>query len=156
MLLNLFVSRKYKKVECVFIRHHIEARECTEEEFFNDRENGGTVVSSAFVKAKEIMKDIYPTNEWNIYFAQASDGDNWGHDNEVLKDILQKDILPETQYFSYIQVGKARSYAHMGGNLIGEYKELEDKYDNVISKQIENTEDIYPVFREIFKVKGAK
>ena len=44
----------------------------------------------------------------------------------------------------------------MGGNLIGEYKELEDKYDNVISKQIENTEDIYPVFREIFKVKGAK
>jgi uncharacterized sporulation protein YeaH/YhbH (DUF444 family) len=156
MLLNLFVSRKYKKVECVFIRHHIEARECTEEEFFNDRENGGTVVSSAFVKAKEIMKDRYPTNEWNIYFAQASDGDNWGHDNEVLKDILQKDILPETQYFSYIQVGKARSYAHMGGNLIGEYKELEDKYDNVISKQIENTEDIYPVFREIFKVKGAK
>ena len=156
MLLNLFVSRKYKKVECVFIRHHIEARECTEEEFFNDRENGGTVVSSAFVKAKEIMKDRYPTNEWNIYFAQASDGDNWGHDNEVLKDILLKDILPETQYFSYIQVGKTRSYAHMGGNLIGEYKELEDKCENMISKQIENTEDIYPVFREIFKVKGAK
>lgn len=155
MLLNLFVSRKYKKVECVFIRHHIEARECTEEEFFNDRENGGTVVSSAFVKAKEIMKDRYPTNEWNIYFAQASDGDNWGHDNVVLLDLLEKDILPETQYFSYIQVGKTRSYSHMGGNLIGEYSGLEDKSPNMICKQIEQTNDIYPVFREIFK-KGSK
>lgn len=157
MLLNLFVSRKYKHVECVFIRHHITARECTEDEFFNLRENGGTVVSSAFEMAKDILKDRYSPNEWNIYFAQASDGDNWSDDNKKLQEMLSKDILPICQYFSYIQVGKKRgedSY-YFNGNLIAEYKQLEAEHKNIISKYIQNKEDIYPVFREIFKKKDS-
>lgn len=157
MLLNLFISRKYKRVECVFIRHHITARECSEEEFFNLRENGGTTVSSAFELAKDILKDRYSPNEWNIYFAQASDGDNWSEDNEKLKNILSKDILPITQYFSYIQVGEMRKGSYYAsGNLIDEYKKLESTHTNLISKYIENRSDIYPVFREIFKKQDAK
>ena len=157
MLLNLFISRKYKRVECVFIRHHITARECSEEEFFNLRENGGTTVSSAFELAKDILKDRYSPNEWNIYFAQASDGDNWSEDNEKLKNILSKDILPITQYFSYIQVGEMRKGSYYAsGNLIDEYKKLESTHKNLISKYIENRSDIYPVFREIFKKQDAK
>ena len=157
MLLNLFISRKYKRVECVFIRHHITARECSEEEFFNLRENGGTTVSSAFELAKDILKDRYSPNEWNIYFAQASDGDNWSEDNEKLKNILSKDILPITQYFSYIQVGEIRKgNFYASGNLIDEYKKLEGTHKNLISKYIENRADIYPVFREIFKKQDAK
>lgn len=156
MLLNLLISRKYKKVECVFIRHHITARECTEEEFFNLRENGGTTVSSAFVLAKEILKERYSPSQWNIYFAQASDGDNWSDDNAKLKEILQKDILPITQYFSYIQVGEVRKGGYYSsGNLIEEYKSLESTHKNLISKYIESRADIYPVFREIFKKKDT-
>ena len=154
MLLNLFVSRKYKRVECVFIRHHILATECTEEDFFNNKENGGTIVSSAFKLAKEIVDDRYSPNEWNLYFAQASDGDNWDNDNEELKNIIAEDILPITQYFSYIQVGQKRHGYYNSGNLLQEYVSLQAKYKNMVSKHIEDTSDIYPVFREIFKIKG--
>lgn len=155
MLLNLFVSRKYKKVECVFIRHHILAKECGEEEFFNNRESGGTIVSSAITLAKEIIDSRYSPNEWNIYFAQASDGDNWDHDNAPLLEILSKDILPITQYFSYIQVGPQRNdiYNNNRDDLLKEYLSLRPLHRNIICKYIESKTDIYPVFREIFKVK---
>lgn len=154
MLLNLFVSRKYKRVDCVFIRHHILATECTEEDFFNNKENGGTIVSSAFKLSKEIVDDRYSPNEWNIYFAQASDGDNFDHDNEELKNIIANDILPITQYFSYIQVGQKRHGYYNSGNLLQEYVSLQAKNKNMVTKHIEDTSDIYPVFREIFKIKG--
>ena len=154
MLLNLFVSRKYKRVDCVFIRHHILATECTEEDFFNNKENGGTIVSSAFKLSKEIVDDRYSPNEWNIYFAQASDGDNWDNDNEELKDIIANDILPITQYFSYIQVGTKRHGYYNSGNLLQEYVSLQAQHKNMVTKHIEDTSDIYPVFREIFKIKG--
>ena len=153
MLLNLFVSRKYKRVDCVFIRHHILATECTEEDFFNNKENGGTIVSSAFKLSKEIVDDRYSPNEWNIYFAQASDGDNFDHDNEELKNIIANDILPITQYFSYIQVGQKRHGYYNSGNLLQEYVSLQAKNKNMVTKHIEDTSDIYPVFREIFKIK---
>ena len=154
MLLNLFVSRKYKRVECVFIRHHILATECTEEDFFNNKENGGTIVSSAFKLSKEIVDDRYSPNEWNIYFAQASDGDNFDNDNEELKNIIANDILPITQYFSYIQVGQKRHGYYNSGNLLQEYVSLQAKNKNMVTKHIEDSSDIYPVFREIFKIKG--
>ena len=153
MLLNLFISRKYKKVECVFIRHHIQAIECSEDEFFNSRDNGGTIVSSAFKLAKEIIDDRYSPNEWNLYFSQASDGDNWDNDNAELLNVLSKDILPITQYFSYIQVGQKRHGYYNSGNLLQEYVQLEASHENIITKHIEDTLDIYPVFREIFKIR---
>jgi hypothetical protein len=156
MLLNLFVSRKYKRVECVFIRHHIQAKESTEEEFFNNRDNGGTIVSSAFKLAKEIIDDRYSPNEWNLYFAQASDGDNWDNDNEELLNILDKDILPVTQYFSYIQVGTKRHGYYNSGNLLQEYVKLEAVHENIVTKHIEQHSDIYPVFREIFKIRNKQ
>ena len=156
MLLNLFVSRKYKRVECVFIRHHILATECSEEDFFNNKENGGTMVSSAFKLAKKVIDDRYSPNEWNIYFAQASDGDNFEHDNEDLLNVIDKDILPITQYFSYIQVGQKRHGYYNSGNLLQEYVSLEGNHKNIITKHIEDTLDIYPVFREIFKSQGKK
>ena len=156
MLLNLFVSRKYKRVECVFIRHHIQAKESTEEEFFNNRDNGGTIVSSAFKLAKEIIDDRYSPNEWNLYFAQASDGDNWDNDNEELLNILDKDILPVTQYFSYIQVGTKRHGYYNSGNLLQEYVKLEAVHENIVTKHIEHHSDIYPVFREIFKIRNKQ
>ena len=159
MLLNLFISRKYKRVEAVFIRHHIQAKECDEEEFFTGRESGGTVVSSAFELAKDIMKDRYPTNEWNIYFAQASDGDNWSDDNNKLLETIQKDILPVCQFFSYIEVGEPRHSAGAAGawggsylsqQLSGIYKEIAEKNANMVNERVEKVSDVYPIFRKIF------
>ena len=126
MMLNLFISRKYKRVDAVFIRHHTQAKECDEEEFFTGRESGGTVVSSAFELAKGIMDERYSPSEWNVYFAQASDGDNWSDDNSKLLEILQNDILPVSQFFSYIEVGEPRS----GGMWAGPTNQLMEVYEN--------------------------
>ena len=76
LLLYLFLERKYEDVDIVFIRHHTEAVECSEEEFFHSKETGGTVVSSGLILAKQILKERYQQSEWNAYIAQASDGDN--------------------------------------------------------------------------------
>ena len=81
ILLYLFLKRNYEKIDVVFIRHHTSAKEVDEEEFFYSRETGGTIVSSALKLMHEVMTERYPINEWNIYAAQASDGDNWNDDS---------------------------------------------------------------------------
>jgi uncharacterized sporulation protein YeaH/YhbH (DUF444 family) len=81
ILLYLFLTRTYKNVEVVFIRHHTQAKEVNEHDFFYSQETGGTIVSSALELMSEIMHSRYPANEWNIYAAQASDGDNWADDS---------------------------------------------------------------------------
>ena len=81
ILLYLFLTRHYERIELVFIRHHTQAQEVDEENFFRARETGGTVVSSALVLMDEIITERYSQGDWNIYGAQASDGDNWHHDS---------------------------------------------------------------------------
>ena len=81
ILLYLFLTRHYEKIDIVFIRHHTQAQEVDEQGFFHSTETGGTVVSSALVLMEEIIRARYPSDQWNIYGAQASDGDNWHHDS---------------------------------------------------------------------------
>lgn len=159
MLLNLLIRRRYDKVECVFIRHHTEAKECDEEEFFHSTENGGTKISSAFILAKEIMAKRYSPSEWNIYFSQASDGDNWGMDNNILFPLLEKDILPYVQYFSYIQVNEERNgslFSYGSANLIDKYDSLSENHPNITTETITNVNQIYPTFRDIFKKRNIE
>jgi uncharacterized sporulation protein YeaH/YhbH (DUF444 family) len=84
ILLYLFLTRHYQKVDLVFIRHHTQAAEVDEQNFFHATETGGTVVSSALQLMLEIQQARYPAAGWNIYGAQASDGDNWHHDSKPL------------------------------------------------------------------------
>ena len=102
LLLYLFLKRNYEKIEVVFIRHHTSAKEVDEQEFFYSRETGGTIVSSALKLMNEIIAARYPSDEWNIYGAQASDGDNWSDDSPLCQKILTEQLIPALQYFSYI------------------------------------------------------
>lgn len=104
ILLYLFLKRNYERIEVVFIRHHTSAREVDEEEFFYSRETGGTIVSSALKLMQEIMAERYPASDWNIYAAQASDGDNWNDDSPICRDILSKQIMPHVQYYTYVEI----------------------------------------------------
>src|SRR5260370_11600114 len=47
MLLYVFLTRRYRHVEIVFIRHTDRAEEVDEDTFFHGPESGGTLVSSA-------------------------------------------------------------------------------------------------------------
>ena len=151
ILLYLFLQRNYEKTEIVFIRHHTSAKEVDEDEFFHSRETGGTVVSSALLLMQEIIKDRYSPEQWNIYGAQASDGDNWGEDSDVCRDILVDDLLPNCQYFSYIEITNNEHQA-----LWSVYENIQAQYPESFALQhIRGVGDIYPVFRELFHKKVA-
>jgi uncharacterized protein len=150
ILLYLFLTRHYEKIELVFIRHHTQAQEVDEENFFHARETGGTVVSSALVLMEEIIRARYPSGEWNIYGAQASDGDNWHHDSGRCREFLADKLLPLVRYFAYVQVAEEEQ------NLWDEYTQLLDTHKHFAMRKAVEASEIYPVFRDLFKKEGAK
>ena len=149
ILLYLFLTRHYDKIELVFIRHHTQAQEVDEENFFHARETGGTVVSSALVLMDEIIKARYSPSEWNIYGAQASDGDNWHHDSGRCRALLAEKILPLCRYFAYVQVAEEEQ------NLWDEYAALAAEVKSFAVRKATQAAQIYPVFRDLFKKEGA-
>ncbi|SFN46861.1 hypothetical protein SAMN05216516_10853 [Izhakiella capsodis] len=151
LLLYLFLSRTYQNVEVVYIRHHTQAKEVDEQEFFYSQETGGTIVSSALKLMDELIKARYDPQQWNIYAAQASDGDNWADDSPLCHQILAKNILPIVRYYSYIEITRR---AHQ--TLWREYEHLQAMFDNFALQHIREPEDIYPVFRELFHQQAEK
>ena len=149
ILLYLFLTRHYEKIDLVFIRHHTQAQEVDEQNFFHATETGGTVVSSALVLMEEIARARYPTAEWNIYGAQASDGDNWHHDSGRCRELLADKILPMCRYFAYVQVAEEEQ------NLWDEYAQLAELTKVFAMRKVTEAAQIYPVFRELFKKEGA-
>ena len=149
ILLYLFLTRHYEKIDLVFIRHHTQAQEVDEQNFFHATETGGTVVSSALVLMEEIIRARYPSNEWNIYGAQASDGDNWHHDSGRCRELLAQQILPLCRYFAYVQVAEEEQ------NLWDEYAQLAGENRVFAMRKVTDAANIYPVFRDLFKKEGA-
>jgi uncharacterized sporulation protein YeaH/YhbH (DUF444 family) len=146
ILLYLFLTRAYDKIEVVFVRHHTQAAEVDEEDFFHSRESGGTVVSSALKLSEEIIEKRYPTLEWNIYVAQASDGDNWDSDSPVCRELVEEKIMPLVQYFAYVEITDGPEQ-----NLWKEYAKVKAVNRYFAMQKITKPADIYPVFRELFK-----
>lgn len=146
ILLYLFLTRTYETIELVFIRHHTSAKEVNEQDFFYSRETGGTVVSSALELMQDIMVSRYPSSEWNIYGAQASDGDNWNNDSPHCREILNNYIMPYVQYFAYIEIMPRHHQS-----LWEEYLNTKSIFPNFAMQNIASSADIFPVFRELFK-----
>ncbi|MCZ6471487.1 MAG: YeaH/YhbH family protein [Gammaproteobacteria bacterium] len=150
ILLHLFLKQTYKKIDVVFIRHHTVASEVDEEEFFYSRETGGTVVSSALEMMLKVIRDRYPSADWNIYAAQASDGENWQDDSPIARDLLMKSILPLVQFYAYVEITRSDHQA-----LWTAYEELLEKYaDSFAMKKVSEAADIFPVFHELFQRKS--
>jgi uncharacterized sporulation protein YeaH/YhbH (DUF444 family) len=150
MLLYLFLTRSYERIDLVFIRHHTVAKEVEEEDFFGSRETGGTVVSSALELMNEIVRERYPSAAWNIYAAQASDGDNWEDDSPRCRELLVHSILPLVQYYAYVEI-----QAEEPQSLWHAYRQVKAMSPRFAMQRILGLEDIYPVFRELFKKKAA-
>ena len=155
MLLHLFLHRKYEHVEVVFIRHTSRASEVDEETFFYSRETGGTIVSTALEEMKKVLQDRYPTDQWNIYAAQASDGDNYSNDGAKCTGLLAEDLLPKCQYYAYIEITDEREaeiFAAAEGEtaLWKSYAPLARDNPRFALKRVTKAADIFPVFRELF------
>ncbi len=158
-LLYLFLSRRYRYVEVVFIRHTHEAQEVDEDTFFHSRETGGTVVSTALEEMIRVLSDRFPANAWNIYAAQASDGDNLPIDNEKTVALLKNVILPVCQYYAYIEVGREPEERRRGGEppstLWRAYDLIQSPEIPMAMRKVRDRRDIYPVFRELFERKNT-
>jgi len=149
ILLYLFLTRHYEKIDIVFIRHHTQAQEVDEQNFFHATETGGTVVSSALELMGEIARARYPRSEWNIYGAQASDGDNWHHDSGRCRNLLAESLLPLCRYYAYLQVAEEEQ------NLWEEYAQVAAETKHFAMRKVTEASQIYPVFRQLFKKEGA-
>jgi len=139
-----FLRRQYEKVEIVFIAHHTEAKEVSEEEFFTRGESGGTICSSAYVKALEIMDARYPSSLYNIYPFHFSDGDNLTSDNERCVKLI-KEILGRANIFGY---GEVNQY-NRSSTLMSAYKHIEQ--EQFMYYVIREKTEIYNALKTFFR-----
>ena len=161
VLLHLFLSRRYDKIDLVFVRHTHNAKEVDEETFFHSRESGGTVVSTALIEMKRIIDARYPASEWNIYAAQASDGENFSGDSEKCSGLLTEEIMKLCQYFAYVEIVDEKEAALFhsednGMELWRAYRTVGERWPQFAMKRISRPGDIYPVFRELFVKKSER
>ncbi len=153
-LLNKFLNTAYDEVDIVYIAHTTTAKEVDEEEFFYGKETGGTIVSTCIDKTMEIMKERYPSSEWNIYSAQASDGDNISSDNPKLIDKLE-DLLPHIQSHYYVEV-RDSEYYRGPSDILDLYEDLQAKYTGKMKVQegLASPKDSLDTFKKFFPVNG--
>jgi uncharacterized sporulation protein YeaH/YhbH (DUF444 family) len=158
-LLYIFLTRRYRHVEIVFIRHTDQAEEVDEHTFFHSRATGGTVVSSALEAMRRVIAARYRPSDWNIYAAEASDGDNAHGDGETAAALLRDEILPISQYFAYLEVGEANERADHGGSrsaLWGVYEPLCAEGRPLSMRKVRARSEIFPVFRDLFQRRQAR
>ncbi|MFO1205208.1 MAG: YeaH/YhbH family protein [Burkholderiales bacterium] len=151
ILLHLFLKRHYDRIEIVFIRHHTAAKVVDEEEFFHSTESGGTRVSSALEMTIDVIKENFPRDRWNIYVAQASDGDNIESDSPHCRDLLLAELLPMVQYMAYVEITTGEPQ-----NLWVHYEQARAARPNLALGRIRDRGDIFPVLRELFAKKDKE
>ena len=161
LLLHLFLERRYKRIDVRLIQHTHEAKEVDEQEFFYGTQTGGTVVSTALTLMDDIVKKNYPVAEWNVYAAQASDGDNWSGDSAKCIELLGKTILPICQHFAYIEILDERETSLIAQPLEGAemwlaYRKLQQNFPRQFAmRRVASPGHIFPVFRDLFKKQGG-
>jgi uncharacterized sporulation protein YeaH/YhbH (DUF444 family) len=153
MLLYVFLKRRYRHVEIVFIRHTDRAEEVDEQTFFHGPASGGTLVSSALQAMHDIVRSRFRPADWNIYAAQASDGDNSYSDGEVTSQLLTEMILPVTQFFAYLEVGQENglSYEMPNSSLWTLYESLRASGAPLSMRKVNERSEIFPVFHDLFQ-----
>ena len=142
-LLYQFITTRYRNVEIVFIGHHTEAREVTEEEFFHKGESGGTFISSGYLKALEIIQERYHPSLWNIYSFHCSDGDNFDSDNPTALRAA-KELAEVCNLFGYGEI-KPLGSRYYESSMLNVFRRLDAP--NFQTVLIERKEDIWPSFK---------
>lgn len=155
MLLHIFLMRHYREVHIVFIRHTSTAAEVDEETFFRGTETGGTVISSALEEMMRVVKDRYSPADWNIYAAQASDGDNFHDDMPKCLDLLGNEILPICQYYAYIETTHGERFSDAIETPVWHgYNQVAQTSKVFAMRRVSSPGDIFPVFHELFSANG--
>ncbi|MBW3622555.1 MAG: sporulation protein YhbH [Armatimonadetes bacterium] len=145
-----FLRTKYENVEISFIAHHTEAKEVTEDEFFNRGESGGTRASSAYRLALELVETRYPPADWNIYPFHFSDGDNLYSDNDLCLQLVQQ-LIAQCNLFGYGEI--TQSHWSRSSTLMSVFEQITDP--KFIGVTIGEKSDVYPALQRFFNTSGT-
>jgi uncharacterized sporulation protein YeaH/YhbH (DUF444 family) len=149
-LLSLFLHRKYREVDIVFVRHHHEAEECDEATFFASGSTGSTVVSTAYRVAEKVIKERFSSEDWNLYLAQVSDGDNMGSDGPACAEALGR-LLPRARHLAYVEVlREGPAHVTRTTDLWSVLEKVARRHDNLGMRQVMDDDDVVPAFRSLF------
>jgi uncharacterized protein len=152
-----FLRTKYDNVDIVFISHHTEAKEVTEEQFFTQGESGGTVVSSAYRLALDVINERYPTRDWNVYPFHFSDGDNYYSDNDEAVR-LADELADKCNLFGYGEIGEegGASYRRSSGALLSIFNDRLKQRERFVGVRIDDKQDVYPALKQFFSKRGLE
>lgn len=144
-----FLRSKYQAVDIQFIAHHTEAKIVTEEAFFTKGESGGTICSSAYEKALELIKSHYNPQQYNIYPIHFSDGENLASDNARCVELIGQ-LMAVSSMFGYAEVN---SYSRTSALMSVYSKISDDKFRSFIIKR---KSDVYEALKSIFQKEGVQ
>ncbi|MGQ9824586.1 MAG: sporulation protein YhbH [Desulfotomaculales bacterium] len=145
-----FLRTKYQNVQVVFLAHHVEAKETTEEEFFTKGASGGTRCSSVYRLALEIIQERYNPLDYNIYAFHFSDGDNLASDNDLCVQLVKK-LLGVCNLVGYGEIEGSYYYT---STLRSAYKKIADPRFVVVS--IKDKSGVYPALKKFFTKDESK
>ena len=151
-LLYQFISTRYQNVEIVFIAHHTEAREVTEEEFFHKGESGGTFISSGYQKALDIVAERYHPSLWNVYAFHCSDGDNFDSDNPAAIKAAEE-LAEICNLFGYGEI-KPLGSRYYESSMLNVFRRIQHPHFHTVL--IERKEDIWPSFKAFLAKEHAE
>lgn len=140
---NRFLNTNYEAVEIEFIAHQIEASVVDEVSFFSKGKGGGTICSSAYKKALELINKNYHPDNYNIYLFHVSDGANVASDNRRCEKLV-KELLEHASLFGYVEVNTKNPHSSLM-NIFRERKEL-----NLQSYTVKRESDIYHAIKQFF------
>jgi hypothetical protein len=152
-----FLKTRYDHVQIVFISHHTEAKEVTEEQFFTQGESGGTVVSSAYKLALELIAERYRPQDWNIYPFHFSDGDNYYSDNDEAVKLADK-LIETCNLFGYGEIGEegGSGYRRSAGALLSIFNDRLKNKERFVGVRIDDKQDVYPALKQFFGKRGVE
>lgn len=157
LLLYLFLLQDYENISIEYITYHTRAQVVDEQNFYYGHETGGTVTSKGLELALETIMEKYNPSLWNVYLAHSSDGDNFPHDNVVVKDLVVEKLLPILQYYAYVQINPDEQ-THLAlsdedDSLWSVFTPLSQQYRHLSTALITTEEEVYPVFIKLFEKK---
>ena len=151
-----FLKRRYKNIKLIFIAHDTEASIVSQKEFFTISGGGGTMCSSAFQLAYEHIKDNHPTDMWNNYIFEFSDGDNWPEDNRRCVD-LARDLLPLCTAIGYGEILSPDSLSWLNDGddrLLSNFFKRNIQRTRFVSMQLNSRDDVFDALRMFFNIDG--
>jgi hypothetical protein len=145
-----FLRRRYDQTEIIFVAHTTEAREVTEEEFFNRAESGGTKVSSAFEEIEHIQRERFPAEDWNVYVLHVSDGDNFTADNPRTLELIER-LTRVCALVGYLQVDPpVGSWGRPGRKLSSFYEDHAGGLSGFVFAEAEDERELWPALKKFF------